>query len=118
MKADRTDSTLRRTLAAGLACMFLLLAPRPGSASDPESIAIGVIPFEEIQLTAEKFKGVVKAIENATGKKVEWHFPTSYASLIEAHRRGFIHIGYYGPESYVKAHEVSDGKIEAFAQAI
>src|SRR3546814_9305583 len=87
MKADRTDSTLRRTLAAGLACMFLLLAPRPGSASDPESIAIGVIPFEEIQLTAEKFKGVVKAIENATGKKVEWHFPTSYASLIEAHRR-------------------------------
>jgi len=86
--------------------------------ADPEVITVGVIPFEEIQLTAEKFKGVVKTIEKATGKKVEWYFPTSYASLIESHRRGFVHIGYYGPESYVRANQVSDGKIEAFAQAI
>lgn len=90
----------------------------PARAKDPETISIGVIPFEEMQLTFEKFKGVVKSIEQATGKKVEWHFPTSYASLIEAHRRGFVHIGYYGPQSYIKAHQVSDGKIEAFAQAM
>lgn len=90
----------------------------PALADDPETISMGVIPFEEIQLTAEKFQGVVDAIEKGTGKKVEWHFPTSYASLIEAQRRGFVHIGYYGPESYVRANEVSDGKIEAFAQTM
>jgi phosphonate transport system substrate-binding protein len=92
--------------------------PANALAEDPDIITVGVIPFEEVQLTAEKFKGVVKTIEKATGKKVEWYFPTSYASLIESQRRGFIQIGYYGPESYIKAHEVSDGKIEAFAQAV
>lgn len=87
-------------------------------AADPDTISIGVIPFEEIQLTAEKFKGVVEVIEKATGKKVEWHFPTSYAALIEAQRRGFVHIGYYGPESYILANKSSDGRIEAFAQTV
>jgi phosphonate transport system substrate-binding protein len=90
----------------------------PAAAQDPDIITIGVIPFEEIQLTADKFKGVVKTIEKATGKKVEWYFPTSYASLIESQRRGFVHIGYYGPESYIKAHEASNGSIEAFAMAM
>lgn len=112
----RTRNRLAALVAGTLAVS--LLASRSALASDPEVISMGVIPFEEIQLTAEKFKGVVKAIEEATGKKVEWHFPTSYASLIEAQRRGFIHIGYYGPQSYIKAVEVSEGKIEAFAQAM
>jgi phosphonate transport system substrate-binding protein len=83
-----------------------------------KTIAIGVIPFEEVQLTAKKFKGVVRSLEEVTGKKVEWFFPTSYASLIEAQSRGFIHIGYYGPRSYVDAHKHSNGVIEAFAQAM
>lgn len=105
----------RRSLAVAVCSVA---AATPAAAQDPETITIGVIPFEEIQLTAEKFKGVVTTIEKATGKKVEWYFPTSYASLIESQRRGFIHIGYYGPESYIKANEASDGKVEAFAQAM
>ena len=105
-----------RTALAAIVCV--LAAAFPAAAQDPDVITIGVIPFEEIQLTAEKFKGVVKTIEKATGKKVEWYFPTSYASLIESQRRGFIHIGYYGPESYIKANEASEGKVEAFAQAM
>lgn len=105
-------------IAIGGIALSLILPGSARAAEDPEVISIGVIPFEEMQLTFEKFRGVVKVIEAATGKKVEWHFPTSYASLIEAQRRGFIHIGYYGPKSYVKASEVSDGNIEAFAQAM
>lgn len=113
-----TERPIRKSLAAAIAIVASLVPLRSSLGSDPETISIGVIPFEEIQLTEEKFRGVVSAIEAATGKQVEWHFPTSYASLIEAQRRGFVHIGYYGPESYVKANEVSDGKVEAFAQAI
>ncbi len=105
-------------IAIGGIALSLILPGSARAVEDPEVIAIGVIPFEEMQLTHEKFKGVVKVIEKATGKKVEWHFPTSYASLIEAQRRGFIHIGYYGPKSYIKAVEVSGGKVEAFAQAM
>jgi len=99
-------------------CFASILSAASAAEPDPEIITIGVIPFEEIQLTAEKFKGVVASIEKATGKKVEWFFPTSYASLIESQRRGFIHIGYYGPESYIKAADTSGGKVEAFAQAV
>ncbi len=105
-------------LVAGALFAGMCIGGSTAKAADPETLSIGVIPFEEIQLTADKFKGVVEAIEKGTGKKVEWHFPTSYASLIEAQRRGFVHIGYYGPESYVRANEVSEGKIEAFAQAM
>lgn len=109
----------RRALLAFSAAAVVFSMPKAASAvEDPENISIGVIPFEEIQLTANKFKGVVTSIEKATGKKVEWHFPTSYASLIEAMRRGFVHIGYFGPSSYVQAVKASDGKIEAFAQAM
>jgi phosphonate transport system substrate-binding protein len=83
-----------------------------------ETLSIAVIPFEEVQLTAQKFKGVVQAIQEVTGKKVEWFFPTSYASLIEAQKRGFVDIGYYGPRSYIQAVEASGGKIQAFVQAM
>ena len=85
---------------------------------EPESLSIGVITFEEIRLTAEKFTGVVRAIEETTGKKTNWFFPTSYTSLIQAQVRGFVHIGYYGPRSYLLAHDLSNGTIEAFARAM
>jgi phosphonate transport system substrate-binding protein len=118
MKISHIGRLTRRGLLAVAAAAFLA-APNPaGAVEDPEYISIGVIPFEEIQLTAEKFQGVVTAIEEATGKRVEWHFPTSYASLIEAMRRGFVHIGYFGPASYIAAVDASDGQIEAFAQAM
>lgn len=89
-----------------------------GGGKDGETLSIAVIPFEEVQLTAEKFKGVVRALEEVTGRNVQWFFPTSYASLIESQSRGFIEIGYYGPRSYVDAHKNSGGKIVAFAQAM
>jgi phosphonate transport system substrate-binding protein len=107
-----------RTIGAAIAVAAASWAVPAAAADDPEVLTIGVIPFEEVQLTAEKFKGVVTTIEKATGKKVEWFFPTSYASLIESQRRGFIHLGYYGPESYIKANEASNGNIEAFAMAM
>lgn len=111
----------RLLITSAMAAMVIttwLVPLRQGHADERTTIRMGVIPFEQIRLTEEKFKGVVKAIEAETGKKVEWYFPTSYASLIEAQRRGFIDIAYYGPESYVRAHSASDGKITAFATAV
>jgi phosphonate transport system substrate-binding protein len=101
---------------------FTLLAVLLGAVSfaaekKVETLVMGVVPHEEIQLTAVKFKGVVRALEEVTGRKVEWYFPTSYASLVEAQRRGFVHLTYLGPRTYVDAHRVSNGMIEAIAQA-
>jgi phosphonate transport system substrate-binding protein len=88
------------------------------SSTEPEALCVGVITFEEIQLTARKFSGVMRAIEEATQKKCNWFFPSSYTSLIEAQLRGFVHISYYGPRSYLLAHDLSGGVIEAFACAL
>lgn len=115
--------TARKALVVTLVAAFLIApllpvaGPPRAAAAEKATISIGVIPFEEVQLTAQKFKGVVQALQEVTGKKVEWYFPTSYASLIEAQKRGFIDLGYYGPRSYIQAVEASGGKIEAFAQA-
>lgn len=84
---------------------------------EPETLCIGVITFEDIQLTARKFVGVMRAIEEATQKKCNWFFPHSYTSLINAQLGGFVHISYYGPRSYLLAHDRSEGMIEAFASA-
>jgi phosphonate transport system substrate-binding protein len=88
------------------------------SSIEPETLSVGVITFEDIQLTARKFTGVMKAIEEATQKKCNWFFPSSYTSLIEAQLRGFVHISYYGPRSYLLAYDLSGGVIEAFACAL
>jgi phosphonate transport system substrate-binding protein len=88
------------------------------SSIEPEALCVGVITFEDIQLTARKFNGVMLAIEEATQKKCNWFFPSSYTSLIEAQLRGFVHISYYGPRSYLLAHDLSGGVIEAFACAL
>ncbi len=117
----KTGMTTRRQCLRLLPCAALavsLMTTPAASAEDPEILAIGVVPFEEVQLTFEKFAGVVKALEENTGKKIEWHFPTSYASAIESHRRGFLHIVYYGPRSYVLASEKTDGNVEAFAMPV
>jgi phosphonate transport system substrate-binding protein len=85
--------------------------------SEIESISIGVITFEASNITPSRFMGLTRAIENIAQKRVDWFFPTNYSSLIDAQMKGFVHIGYYGPRSYIVAHERSHGTIEAFALA-
>lgn len=97
---------------------ILVLALSATAFAQINVLRMGVIPFEELQLTQQKFGAVVRALEEVTGLPVEWYLPTSYASLIESQNRGFIDLAYYGPRSYVLANEVSNGLIQAFAMGI
>ncbi len=49
------------------------------------------------------------------GVKVTLRIASDYAAVIEGQRAGTIHIGDYGPSSYVRAHTVTNGGVEAFA---
>ena len=49
-----------RTIGAAIAVAAASWAVPAAAADDPEVLTIGVIPFEEVQVTAEKFKGVVE----------------------------------------------------------
>jgi phosphonate transport system substrate-binding protein len=46
---------------------------------------------------------------------VKLRIAADYAAVIEGQRGGTIHIGDYGPSSYIRAHTVSNGGVEAFA---
>ena len=67
---------------------------------------------ESSQSLAGSFENVVQVIEQATGKTVEFHSASDYASVIEGQRAGQIDIVSYGPFSYVIAKD-SDVDLEA-----
>ena len=62
----------------------------------------------------ELYEPMVNQLKEATGKKVEFYLPTSYASVVEAMLGGFVDIGMHGPYSYVIAQE-KDPSLRVFA---
>ena len=78
---------------------------------------LGLLDADRYRRTVDAGQALpVEALPGALPDIVSYAVP--YASLIEAQRRGFIDIGYYGPRSYIQAVTASGGKIEAFAQAM
>jgi phosphonate transport system substrate-binding protein len=63
----------------------------------------------------ERFGPWMEYLSKELGVKVTLRIAADYAAVIEGQRAGTIHIGDYGPSSYVRAHTVSNGGVEAFA---
>ena len=72
---------------------------------NPEALRFSMIPTEETTQELTLYQPLVKKLQDATGKKVEFYLPTSYASVVEAMLGGFVDIGMHGPYSYVIAQE-------------
>lgn len=77
------------------------------SAADgaPETLVLAAIPSEESTSLQQQFALVQQVIEDETGLKTEFQNATDYAAVIEAQRAGKVHIGHYGPFSYVTARD-------------
>ena len=71
----------------------------------PDTLVIAAIPSEESSSLQQQFALVQKVIEDETGLKTEFQNATDYAAVIEAQRAGKVHIGHYGPFSYVTARD-------------
>jgi phosphonate transport system substrate-binding protein len=103
---------------AVLAAAFLGLAA-PAFAQDwkakyPE-LVYATIPAENASGVTERFGPWMDYLSKELGVKVTLRIAADYAAVIEGQRAGTIHIGDYGPSSYVRAHTVSNGGVEAFA---
>jgi phosphonate transport system substrate-binding protein len=81
---------------------------------NPDTLVFSIIPTEETTQEVDLYQPVIDALEENTGKEIEFFMPTSYASVVEAMLSGWVQIGVHGPNSYVIAHE-KDPAIEVFA---
>jgi phosphonate transport system substrate-binding protein len=120
-RISRLGTSLGRTLAAaallaagGLAGSLAGGTALAAECENPEALRFSIIPTEETIQELTLYKPVIDRLAAATGKKVEFYMPTSYASVIEAMLGGWVDIAVHGPNSYVIAHE-KDPSIEVFA---
>jgi len=103
----------RRTLLAAAA--LPLAAGRPAWAqATPRELVFAVVPAENAAGTGERYRPLAQYLTAQTGVRTVVRVASDYAAVIEGQRAGTIHIGYYGPGAYVRAHQQSGGNVVAF----
>jgi phosphonate transport system substrate-binding protein len=91
-------------------------APLPPGDPDPETLKVALLPDENPATVIANNQKLKEYLERKLDKKVELVVTTDYSSMIEAMRHGRIHLGYFGPLSYVMARQKC--VIEPFAAAM
>lgn len=111
---------MTRRLALGFAAGLALAATSASAfAQDwrtrfPE-LVYAVVPAENASGVTERMGPWMEYLSKELGVKVTLRIASDYAAVIEGQRAGSIHIGDYGPSSYVRAHTVTNGGVEAFS---
>ena len=104
----------RAVLAAALISLAAPAFAQDWKAKYPE-LVYATVPAENASGVTERFGPFMEYLSRELGVKVTLRIAADYAAVIEGQRAGTIHIGDYGPSSYVRAHTVSNGGVEAFA---
>ncbi|MDP3545844.1 MAG: phosphonate ABC transporter substrate-binding protein, partial [Phreatobacter sp.] len=111
----------RRQIAAGLAGLPFasMAASAPGAWQTrfPE-LVFAVVPAENASGLTERMAPFNAYLSKELGVKVTLRIANDYAAVIEGQRAGQIHLAYYGPSSYVRAHTVTNGGVEPFVTTI
>lgn len=100
-------------MAVGAATAFATKASAQECAN-PDELVFSIIPTEETTQELDIYQPLLNALEEKSGKSVDFFMPTSYASVIEGMVNGWVHVGVHGPNSYVLARE-QDPTLEVFA---
>ncbi|MFM8751158.1 phosphonate ABC transporter substrate-binding protein [Rhabdaerophilum sp.] len=104
----------RAVLAAALLSLAAPALAQDWKAKYPE-LVYATVPAENASGVIERMGPFMEYLSRELGVKVTLRIAADYAAVIEGQRAGTIHIGDYGPSSYVRAHTVSNGGVEAFA---
>jgi phosphonate transport system substrate-binding protein len=107
-----TRRLLLATAAATLS--FTAASAQDWKAKYPE-LVYATVPAENASGVTERMGPWMDYLSKELGVKVTLRIANDYAAVIEGQRAGSIHIGDYGPSSYIRAHTVSNGGVEAFA---
>ncbi|MGL4635447.1 MAG: phosphonate ABC transporter substrate-binding protein [Beijerinckiaceae bacterium] len=109
-------SMTRRLLMAAAATVFTMTAAsaQEWKAKYPE-LVYAVVPAENASGVTERMGPWLNYLSKELGVKVTLRIASDYAAVIEGQRAGSIHIADMGPSSYIRAHTVTNGGVEAFA---
>jgi phosphonate transport system substrate-binding protein len=77
-------------------------------------LVYAVVPAENASGVTERMGPWIAYLSKELGVKVTLRIASDYAAVIEGQRAGSIHIGDYGPSSYIRAHTVTNGGVETF----
>ncbi len=107
----------RRTLltaAAGAAVLPAAAISPARAQAAPTELVIAVVPSENSSGVVDRMTPLAAYLTKQTGIKTTLRVASDYAAVIEGQKAGNIHIGGYGPGSYVRAHQQSNGNAIAF----
>lgn len=115
MSLDLCSMSRRLVLGAALAAGFAAPAfAQAWKAKYPE-LVYATVPAENASGVTERMGPFIEYLSKELGVPVKLRIAADYAAVIEGQKSGSIHIGEYGPSSYVRAWTVSSGGVEAFA---
>jgi phosphonate transport system substrate-binding protein len=99
---------------AGAAALPAALAAPARAQAMPSELVIAVVPSENSSGVVDRLTPLANYLTKQTGVKTTLRVASDYAAVIEGQKAGNIHIGGYGPGSYVRAHQQSNGNVVAF----
>jgi phosphonate transport system substrate-binding protein len=106
----------RRIAIAGLAALaFNVTAAQAQDwkAKYPE-IVFAVVPAENAGGVTDRYNDFVAYLSREIGTKVTLRIANDYTAVIEGMKNRQIQVGFFGPGSYARAHEVSGGNVVPF----
>lgn len=107
---------MRSLIALALSALVGLSASALAQQTDPDILKVALLPDENASELIKRNEPFKAYLEEKLGMEIELVVTTDYSSMIEAMRFGRIHLGYFGPLSYVLAKSKSD--IEPFAAMV
>lgn len=109
MKLDRRS--VLGGMAAALAAPAVAQAQAAWKAQFP-TLNVAVIPSENQQTVMQRYTALQNYLNKQFGVEVKLFTATDYAGIIEAIRARRVEMAFFGPASYARAWEVTNGNIE------
>lgn len=109
--------TRRFALVAAAAALIAAPANAADWRTQYPEIVFSIIPSENSDGVLNRYEPFMQHLSKELGVKVTLRVANDYAAVIEAMRSGQVHVAHYGPSSYARAHQVTNGDVEPFATA-
>lgn len=95
---------------AALALNITAASAQDWKAKYPE-LVLAIVPAENAGGVTDRYNPFVEYLSKEIGTKITLRIANDYTAVIEGQKNRQIHVGFYGPGSYARAHEVSGGNV-------
>lgn len=107
------------TVATGAVSLALCGAAHAQSWKEKyKELVFAVVPAENASGVTERFQPFMDYLTKEVGVPFKLRIAQDYAAVIEGQKAGQIHVGYYGPSSYVRAWTVTAGNVQPMVTTI